>query len=312
MKKKNIKAKAKLNSKSQRKLIKPPKKKVAKIVSKTRSKRVAKKSSAALKQPKAVNRTEISVVQDVSKRSKLQVGLQPKPPISQHTSAGSDTAVPSRPPMRKIIGRDSTIQSAEIIQLKPTGNSAASRPEKLESSQAQAFTIQEEVLVLQPKVMWETLPYTVPAALSFIVGSAKRECEKAAASLFSFGKFMAALPRELCGLELAFLIMRLEHESDEIARICDLEAAKLSAHLNRASDVIENTFAAHCPDISRKFHSQIKTGRKVAAALIEPVLIAEVDRNWQILLSELILLTVKHQALERNSVIASAIRATTH
>ena len=285
----------------------------SKLHSKATSKS-AKRTGGASAKPSKVLPKKASIhkkSKTAPKQAKSKAAPKARPAIKANETASMTATTPLTPrlPMRKIFGRDSTIQSAEVIQIR-AANNTANNTAAPHTAAAQAEP--QESFELQPKLMWETLPYTVPAALRFIVGAAKRECEKAAVSLFSFGKFIAALPQELCGLELAFLIMRLEHGHDEIARICGLDAASLAAHLQRASTVIENSFGAHCPDISRKFHAQVRASRKAAAAMIEPVLIAEVDPNWQILLAELILLTLKHETLQRDGRASSIADAIAH
>lgn len=272
-------------------------KSIAKAKSKVTIKKVVKqlaKKSAARPSAKARGEKARAASAGAQKRT-----ISDSATLKNETSVAFEvvaSAAPARAPMRKIIGRDSSIQSAEVIPIKPLGDSRINALTPKEVPQPKV--VKEEAYISQPKLLWETLPYTVPAAIRFLVGAAKRECEKAAASLFSFGKFIAALPQELCGLELAFLIMRLEHSHEDVARICRIDSTKLALHLKRVSSAIEDSFGTYCPDISRKFHSQIQGSRKAAAALIEPVLIAEVVPNFQILLAELIVLTLRREVLD--------------
>lgn len=210
--------------------------------------------------------------------------------LPEHEGSGSKDSLPPRAPMRKIIGRDSKIQSAEII---PIGIRSGSGSNVADGLKLVEDLVPEPVVLSEMQISWDALPKNIPAALRFVVKSAKSECLKASTSLFSFGKFLAALPQLQCGLDFALLVHRLDHDTKFISEECSLEVSRVNAHLDRAISRIKEGLSTNCPDVARKFYSLLASSRKSAATLIEPILISEVDRDLQMFIGDLILFALR-------------------
>ena len=138
------------------------------------------------------------------------------------------------------------------------------------------------------KKSWTELSRDFPAQVKFLLRTSQAECEQGKAWPFPFAKFMSHLPQEICGEEFAILLMSLDHDTSQIAKICKLDKERVETVLQNGKLNLKESFNKICPEISRKWVSITGGHGRGVESLIEQHLVAKVDRNFQVMLGSVI------------------------
>lgn len=233
---------------------------------------------------KAVLRKSTKVKQSKPSPKKI-LKKDPKPTVSKK-------ALSVTPIKRKEVTKseETRVPVRKVIELplsrKATTPSNAQTVPKAPTSAPQTAA---KVVPIHQKMGWSALPSSIPPHIKFLMQSADRECQSASECPFSFAKFIASLPKEMCGFEFALLLLSLEHSDESISKLCKLDLEKVRTTLSHGQDKLREQFSEKCGELERKwFASQRGTGRTVES-LVEPYLLPKLDRNLQLLVSSVIL-----------------------
>lgn len=285
--------KAKKAPKSQRGKTKPapksPKKSQARQKSSAKPKAAAKPKAKRAAAPKAVSgRKRPPAEKPVSKREPATPKLAVEPRREPSREA-PPVEVPSRAPRRKIFG----VGGSSIVVARPSEPLQAleEAPAVQEPEQPVVVALAEQPAAEPlPKQPWSALPNGFPAQMKFLLNNAEKECEKAGAWPFPFAKFIASLPREICGLSFALLLSGdRERASSDVSELCKLDRDRIDASVSGAEAALQEGFYAVCGEIYRKWTAQLGSAGKRIESMIEPYLLAKIDRDFQIMIGELVL-----------------------
>ena len=141
------------------------------------------------------------------------------------------------------------------------------------------------------KVSWSKLPITLSKELKTELGVIASHCASAASSPFPFAKFLAVIPQELCALQFAALLLETSFDdAPEVnAKKIGVSTAQFASLLSDGSSALSELFASHCATMYRSWKAQL-VGRVVSAkTLVEHHLIHSIDKEFQQLISRVIL-----------------------
>lgn len=141
------------------------------------------------------------------------------------------------------------------------------------------------------RVSWNDLPSSLDQDVRKKISRVQEQCKSAASSPFPFAKFISALPIEVCALQFAALLLDLEPNASAPAIAAKLGGTSdtVEALQAEASSILSDLFAQKCPVMYRNWKAQL-AGRVVAAqTLIEQHLLGAVDRDFQLLIAQVIL-----------------------
>lgn len=239
------------------------------------------------------------------KQAKTRPSTTPvaKAPVAPPVAVEAVPALPPRPPQRKVI------EGGTVIPLPPKPSNGSDEIFAVKSGTTPALTTKQSnstptfpniSLVSAPvteqpkpqakKIAWNALPANFPPHLKWMVISAQRECENAAAWPFPFAKFFAALPGTLCAMEFVALLLNLDNNSVEIAEICGLDSDDAENLINSARSNFDELFANTCPDLHRKWRTRLGGSGLGVESLIDQHLVMKVDRDFQLAIGSIILL----------------------
>jgi len=141
------------------------------------------------------------------------------------------------------------------------------------------------------RVSWSNLPASLDKDLKSELGVIASHCASAASSPFPFAKLLAAIPQELCALQFAALLLDTSSEdAPEVkAKKLGITSAQLASLLSDGSAALSELFASYCASMYRSWKAQL-VGRVVSAqSLVEHHLIHSIDKDFQLLISRVIL-----------------------
>lgn len=261
---------------------------------KTAVKKASPKSAPAKKPQKRIEPAPRRIV--LRTTSKVTELAPPAAVVPVTPEAVIAPALPARAPVRKIMGEDRALTIVPKLQpLAAVVSEPLVEPELI----AVIPVIPKEELP-ETKSSWENLPRFIPTTQRFLLGMALKECLAAADWPFPFAKFISSLPAEICGVDMTLLLLGLENSPEEIAEMCGVRAERIQAHQERGETVLRDSFAAACPEIGRKWGTQLSGLGMGVEPLIERYLVSKVDRNFQMIVGALILraMGAKNAALD--------------
>lgn len=217
--------------------------------------------------------------------------IKPEPSRSKSALSAAVTAkpvAPARAPLRKILGVNNSLTVVPAATATPL-------PEPPKVSLPKPPTPAPKIVAEIPKYSWDGLPQHLPAYVKFLIGMAKKECDNALNWPFPFAKFVAALPQEVCGMDFGLLLLNLEHDNAEIARITKLELDLVERAIARGASKMRECFVSICGEMDRKLRTQLAGRGMLVEALIEPYLVAKVDRNFQVAIGAILLKSMRSE-----------------
>lgn len=151
-------------------------------------------------------------------------------------------------------------------------------------------SVKTEVVISMPdtgiKRSWSELPTQFPPQVKFILRMAEKELETVAQYPFPFAKFIYSLPKEVCGMEFALLLLSLEHNEEAIGKLCKMDREGVVKAIESGKLSLGNKFSDMCGEIERKWRAG---SARSLESVAEPYLISNVDRNFQLLVSSVVL-----------------------
>lgn len=216
----------------------------------------------------------------------IKKGPEKKPVKNAVSSSTKKAPVPKREPVRKIIGKEASPIAIKKIETQavvvtPTLPKIVEIPKSEPKIELKA----EKPLSVLPKLPWDSLPQNIPARYRFLTSMAAKECQNASVWPFSFPKFLASLPRDLCGRDFSYHLMSQDYAVDDIAKMCKVSTDEVLSSLNRIRSEIEERFSAECNEIYRKWCGSTAS----IISLVEPYYIAKVDKSFQLTIGEAII-----------------------
>lgn len=262
-----------------------------------------KKAQTPIKSPKLTAKKKIIEVAEIEKASAKHLKVvQSKivtPKIAE-PEVEVQLSQPSRAPRRIILGAGgvtSIVPVPQPVVSSPIGNLAVA-----ETPQETMSTVPQLASQLVPHVAsrlveipilerfaWNALPSNIPAHIKFLIARAAQECEHANSWPFAFAKFIALLPKEVCGMGFAIMIMSLDNNSMNIAKLIGYNEEKVNAYIENTRNQIEEKFSSLCGEIYRKWTAQLVGGAKEIESIIEHYLISKLDKSLQIMIGEVVL-----------------------
>jgi hypothetical protein len=204
--------------------------------------------------------------------------------------AAPPSPVPVREPQRKIVGPGNTITIVPKVTPSPAPESAAPS-NSIEGNVVLTQAIQPSP-VQAPKIPWGEINSSIPAKIKFVMQMAQKECEQASTWPFPFAKFMACLPTEVCGLEFALLLMSVDRDVEELSAQTTIGREQIERSLENVKSVLDEKFSSICSEMYRKWTTQLGGPGTSVESLVERYAVARVDRNFQIMLGEVLLIVL--------------------
>ncbi|NDC39869.1 MAG: hypothetical protein EBZ48_17860, partial [Proteobacteria bacterium] len=141
------------------------------------------------------------------------------------------------------------------------------------------------------KVSWAELLPSMDKEIRSRLGEIQQHCEAAGNSPFPFAKFLSAIPQQLCAMQFAALLLDCEPNTseDSIAKSLGQEHSTVDSLLTEGSTHLSDLFGQLCPVMFRNWKAQL-AGRVVRAqTLIEQHLISSLNKDFQILVAQVVL-----------------------
>lgn len=120
-----------------------------------------------------------------------------------------------------------------------------------------------------------------------------KELEKAASLPLPFANFLAALPKEFSGTHSALLLLSLEHQPDDCARLCQIEPTRARALIEGAQVILSDVFATFAPDMERKCRALLAGHQSDADTLVDRYLTPGVSSSLQHLIWQMVLTSIR-------------------
>ncbi len=247
------------------------------------------------------------------------IPFQKKPAKVVAETVEPPPAVPTRAPVRKIVGEGKVLQIVAKAAVSERSQTTESQPveeqqaPKLEVITSQMTSAPRAAAIALPtnsrmsapalevaasaiserelgeKRSWSELPKSFPPRIRFLMAITLKECEQAGAWPFSFSKCIASLPKEICGVDFGLLLLSLDLNLEEVAQCVELDLNEVVLRIKRASAAIDAGFAKHCPDLYRKTIAQLGSVGKSVESIFEQYLVAKVDTQFQFMIGEVLL-----------------------
>ena len=165
-----------------------------------------------------------------------------------------------------------------------------------------------ESIPATPKFSWTGIPKYIPAQIRFILTEASRECEAASTWPFPFAKFIAGLPKEICGVEFALLVLALDREVSTLPELCRLTPERVESLISSGRTSLVHSFSTLCPEICRRWRVHMTGAGREPEGLVEQHLVMKVNRDFQIMLCAIIVQALSAQESAQVGTLASSGR----
>ncbi|NMC62382.1 MAG: hypothetical protein GYA55_04370 [SAR324 cluster bacterium] len=99
---------------------------------------------------------------------------------------------------------------------------------------------------------------------------------------------MSILPAEICGLGFAYLVMSLNHDIAKIADLSGIAANKINEIVESTARNLDEKLCSYSPDMHRKIRALRGDPARVAEQLVSPNEITGVNRDFQLLLAQVL------------------------
>jgi len=205
-----------------------------------------------------------------------------------------------RAPIKKIVGKESTkglLQFVDKDALSKASLKSKASPLVSKDDMEPALETKKTGISPQRKVAWDKLPKYFPPHICFLINAAKQECAAAQGWPFPFGKFIADLPNEICGLGFAYLIMSLSNKMPEISRLCGVTAKEIEDSVEQAIMVLDDKLSSCSTELHRKIRALRGDLQSAVEAIVSPNQITGVDRNFQLMLAHILLRSINPKIL---------------